>query len=308
MGVTFVYQLLPLYLLIFVGYLAGRHLDIHLNSIARINIFILMPLVAFGAILRIEFDPAYILLPFVLSAISLFCTFAAFQSGKKIWNDGNANLLGAGSTNGNSIYFGLPIILALFGPQLAGVYLFMNMGPSINNLTVSYYLTSRGRHSVLDSFKRVLRFPAVHATWLAIVLNLAGVAPDHEVFNRYWEYAAGSMVFLGMMMIGIALSRLDKLEIDWALTGMLFLTKFALWPFLVLCFVLIDKTYFSLFSSDIYQVLIVFSVMPLIGNLVAYAAEFNLHPERAASAVLASSVFVCVSLPFAFALISFFNL
>jgi predicted permease len=300
-------NLIPLYVLIALGYIAGRWLDVNLHSIARINIFILLPIVSFGAVMQMQFTPAYILLPFMLFGVSVVVMSAFYKTGRLVFKDGSAGLLGSGSANGNSLYFGLPIIMALFGPEMAGVFIFMNLGPQISNLTIGYFLAARGKNSMAGSFKKLLKFPVIHAIWPAILLNVSG-AQMPSIALQYWEYAVGALAFLGMMMIGVALGKLERFAFDWKLTGMLFISKFIAWPLLCLSFVLLDHYVLHLFSGELHQIIMVFSVMPLIGNLVAYASEHNLYPERAAAAVLASTLFTLVTIPGVFALMQWLSI
>ena len=37
--------------------------------------------------------------------------------------------------------------------------------------------------------------------------------------------------------------------------------------------------------------------MPVMGNLVAYAAEYDVYPEKAATGVLATSLFAIIAIP-----------
>lgn len=289
-------NLLPLYVLIGLGYIAGRWLQVNLPSIARINIFILLPVVMVGAMARMEFDPQYLLLPVLLWLISLCAVFLSYRVGKLFWQDGNANLLGAGSANGNTIYFGLTPILLLFGPAGVGIYLFMNLGPQVNNLTLAYFLAARGHHTLRQSLKKTLRFPAVHAAWIGLLCNFLGWTPEGIVL-KYWEHATGAIVWLGMMMIGIALGKFEKLEIDFRLLGAFVLSKFGLWPALCGLFVWLDVTFLGLFERDIHKMILLFSVMPVMGNLVAYATEHDLHPQRAATVVLITTLLTLFTVP-----------
>ena len=88
-------NILPLYALIVLGFIAGRYLDVNLHSISKLLIFILSPYVAFGAVLNVEFDPAYILLPVIMWVVSIFITFVALKICNKIW-DGRQWVSGCG--------------------------------------------------------------------------------------------------------------------------------------------------------------------------------------------------------------------
>lgn len=295
-------NLIPLYLLIALGYISGRWLDVNLHSVARLNLFIFLPIVSLGAMIRIEFNPTYIILPLTMMGISYAISLSAYTLSKHFWKDGTANLMGAAGVNGNAIYFGLPLIIAMFGPEGAGIYLFLNLGPQINNMTLAYYLVARGQFSVKQSLFKVLLFPVIHAIWIGLLLNFFGVHMS-GVFQKYWEYASGCNIFLGMMMIGIGIAKIPKLTFDYKQIFAFFLIKFVLWPAAVLTFVILDIQLLHLFDSKVHQILIFFSVMPLIGNLVAYAAEYNLHPEKTAAAVLMSSVATIIIVPAAYIII-----
>jgi len=295
-------NIVPLYGLIALGWVAGRYLDVNLHSVARINLFILLPMVTFGGIIKIDFNPAYILLPIILGACSVVATFLSFNTAKRFFRDGRENLIGAATVNGNALYFGLPIILFLFGKQWGGIYILMNIGPMLSNMILANFITARGRYDIKKSILKVLKFPAVHAAWIAAVLNMSGVKIHNDIAWNYWGYAAGALLFLGMMMIGIGLSKLEKFQIDWAFLCGLFLSKHILWPAIATGFILFDTRITHLFTTEIHQMMLLWSSMPVMGNLVAYASEYELYPEKAATGVLLSSLFGLVSIPVAYVL------
>lgn len=292
-------NIIPLYILVILGFIAGRVLDVNLPSIAKLLIYILSPMVAFGAITNIQFNAAYILLPIGMFAISILITTFSYQTSKRIWHDGTANLIGGASVNGNAVFFGLSIIIALFDPAGAGIYLLMNLGPMINNFVLSYYLTARGRFSVRESLMKLARHPVIYAFAMGFIFNFAQISLPETVMT-YWKYTSGCVIILGMMMIGIALSKLDRLELDWRLLLSLIGVKFILWPAFVFSWIVLDIHYFGLYGDEVHMMMAMFSAMPIIANLVAYAAEHNLHPERAASVVLISTVMGIISVPVAY--------
>ena len=51
------------------------------------------------------------------------------------------------------------------------------------------------------------------------------------------------------------------------------------------------------FDPVIHQMMIIFTCVPLAGNLVAYAARLNLQPEKVATVILLSSLAAIVILP-----------
>ena len=292
-------NILPLHALIGLGYIAGRWLDVNLHSLARVAIFIISPVVIFGAVAQIDFDPRYALLPFIILGISLAITLPVYALAKRRWEDNTANLIGLGSVSGNTGYFGLPVVLALYGPEWASVYLFMNFATTVSENVLGYFLAARGHHTVRESLLKVAKLPALYALAAGLAWNFSGLAlPD--IAERYWTYATGTWIFIGMMLIGVALSKMQTFEFDTRLLGWLFTSKFVLWPALALAVIIADKYLFGLFSETVHGLILIMTSVPLMANLVAFAAQLNLHPEKAATAVLLSTVFALVSMPAVF--------
>lgn len=295
-------NLLPLYILIWLGYVAGRYWEVNLHSIARLCLYLLVPAVLFGSAAQIDLNPAYIALPFITSASSFFITLSALFICKKFWNDGTAYSVASAAVNANAIYFGLPLVLVVFGEAGAAIYLFMNLGGAINNATLSYYISARGRYSVKDSFLRLMKLPTIYAVIAGLTINITGIELPNIVM-KYWHYSAGALTILGMMMIGVSLAKIDRIRFYWSELFALFVIKYLAWPAMMTLFILLDIFVLHLFNTHIYALMIFLSVMPLFANYVAYAAENNLFPERAGSAVLLSSSFSALTIPAAYVIL-----
>jgi len=289
-------NIIPLYILIGLGFISGRWLDVNLHSMAIIAIYILAPIVNFGALARMEFTPEYVLLPVLIFLASSIIGVISYNLARATWRNNIANLIGMASVVGNTMYFGLPVVLALLGPEWAGVYALINLGIFLNEVGLGYYFGARGNATLKGALIKVLKLPVVHAIWLGLLYNLSGFDLP-ESFLRYWNYAIGAWVFIGMMIIGVALGKLDKLEIDWRLILNLFVPKFVAWPLVGFGIVLADLHYMHWFGSEVHTMLVIITAVPLAGNLVAYAATLKLHPEKAAAAVLISTILGIFTVP-----------
>lgn len=295
-------NIIPLYILVALGFIAGRWMDVNLHSMAIIVIYIIAPVVNFGAMTKLSFDPEYVALPAILLAFSAGVGFAVYALATRAWRDSKANLIAMSSVTGNTGYFGLPIVLALFGDKWVGLYLFMNMGVLLSENILGYYFGARGHADMKGAIIKVLKLPVIHAIWLGLLVNALNL-PLPSVFDRYWHYATGAWVIIGMMLIGIALSKLPKLELDMRLMRWMFAPKFILWPLAGAAIITLDHVYFHAFEKDIYGLIAIFVSVPLAGNIVAFAANLNLHPERAAGAVLISTVLGIITVPAAVLLV-----
>lgn len=298
-------NIIPLYILIALGYIAGRWMDVNLPSMATIAIYILAPIVNFGAMAQMNFTPEYVALPIIFFLGSCTIGLISYNIAIRVWKNSTANLIGMGSVTGNTMYFGLPVILALLGPEWVGVYALLNLGTFLNEIGLGYFFGARGNATLKGALLKVIKLPVIHAIWLGLLYNLSGL-PLPSSFTRYWDYSIGAWVIIGMMIIGVALSKQSKLEIDWKLVASMFAPKFVLWPLFGLMVIILDRLYFGAFPHEVHLMLAVMTTVPLAGNLVAYAATLNLHPERAAATVLLSTIFAFLSVPSAVVLFEYF--
>lgn len=298
-------NIIPLYILIALGFIAGKFLDVNLPSMATVAIYILAPIVNFGAMARMEFTPEYTALPIIFFCLSASIGTLSYIAAQKLWKNNTANLIGMGSVTGNTMYFGLPVILALLGPEWVGVYALLNLGTFLNEVGLGYFFGARGHATLKGAIIKVLKLPVIHAIWLGLIWNFSGL-PLPDSFIRYWDYSVGAWVIIGMMIIGVALSKQNRLEIDFKLMASMFTPKFILWPLAGFAIILGDMHLTQAFSKEIYTMLAVMTAVPLAGNLVAYAATLNLHPERAAAAVLISTILAFITVPGAVFLLAYF--
>ncbi|MCB9963775.1 MAG: AEC family transporter [Rhodospirillales bacterium] len=292
-------NLIPLYILIALGYIGGKYMDVHLHSMAIIAIYFISPFVVFGAISQLDLNPAYLLLPLILFGIALTIIILSYRLSGLIFKDNLQNLIGLSSGNGNTGYYGLPVVLALFGPDVVGIYLLANFGAELCSITAGYYLGARSSADVKGSLLRVLKLPVVHAVWMGLLWNMT--APElPPLFYDWWTKATGAWVIIGMMLIGVALSQIGKFRINIALMTWLFCVRFIVWPLAMIAFIFADRLFLHLFDETVYALLLVIGVVPLAGNVVAYAATLNVRPGEAATVVLASTLFALFYIPLMF--------
>lgn len=301
-------NLVPLYILIILGYIGGKYMEINLPSMATVAIYFISPFVVFGAISRLDLDPAYLMLPVMMFCVALSIIVLSYKCSGFIFRDNLQNLIGLSSGNGNTGYYGLPIILALFGPEPVGIYLLANFGAELATITAGYYLGARGVADVRGALLRVVKLPVVHAVWIGLLWNVAG--PElPQLFYNWWDKAMGAWVIIGMMLIGVALAKIEHFRLNMPLVAWLFTVRFAVWPLVLMALIVADRTYFQLFDEQIYALLMIIGIVPLAGNVVAYAANLNVRPGEAAMAVLASTIFAVLYIPFMlYALRSFIDL
>ncbi len=91
-------NILPLCALIGLGYFAGKRLKVEPHSLAGLAIFILGPVVNFGAVARLTLDPAYLALPVFVFVICVTVTLGSYTLARRFFSGNVANFIGMASS------------------------------------------------------------------------------------------------------------------------------------------------------------------------------------------------------------------
>ncbi|MCD8563311.1 MAG: AEC family transporter [Alphaproteobacteria bacterium] len=298
-------NILPLYALIGLGFVGGKFFRIDRLTLANLVIFIIVPVVMFGYVAQLRFDPAYILLPFIYYGLSAVIAVLFYTIGKKVYPDSRANLLALATTQNNSGYFGLPVIMLLFDVKWTAIYMFINLGGIFVEATIAYYIAARGAFDVKTSLKRLAAYPTLYVVPVGLLYNYVAGHTLPDMVLTYWAYFKGAYVVLGMMIIGTALSQMAHIEFSWRFNSLVFLGKFIAWPLVMGSFVALDIYVLGLYGKEVHTMLILLSIMPPAANVTAFAAQFNTGAEKAATTVLAGTIFALFAIPAVLWLIGF---
>lgn len=293
---TLLSNIAPLYGIIVLGWIAGRFYGVDRESIAGLAIYIIVPIVSFYYVANVEFKPAYVLLPFILYGLFSTLTILMYRVGRLVYPDKRANLLAMCSVASNTGYFGLPLVILLFPEEWVGVYVFSLVGALLYEATVMYYIANRGNFSPKDSVKRVLKFPVLYAVLLGLSVNFSGIELPKQL-DPYWVYFKGAYVVVGMMIVGCSLPRLSQLVIGPRFISIVFLSQFVIWPGVAWGLIQLDSHILHWYEPEIYRMLMIIAIVPPAANITAFAAKLDLNPEKAATTVLAGTVFALIYIP-----------
>jgi predicted permease len=293
---TLFLKVFPLYLTISLGYLAGKYLHVKKEIIAPLLIYIIVPIIVFNGVATTPLTLQHISLPFVFFLLCCFICFLFLWLSSLIWQDATKNILAFTAGTGNTGYFGLPVAVALFGKSLMGLVVFAILGITLYENTVGFFVVARGRNSIQKSVSKVVKLPTLYAFLAGILVNLARIHFG-EVYANSVNNFSGAYIVLGMMLIGFGMADIHRSVIDFRFLGMAFLAKFVVWPFLMTFLVLLDERLFHFYSRDVYQMMMLLSIVPLAANTVSYATELRTQPEKATVAVLLSTLFALFFIP-----------
>ena len=291
-----------LYLVIVLGYGAGRWLGTRKESVASLLIYILVPVVYMEGALKARLEMQFLVLPLLFFGLCCLASFLIFISSKPVFGSPQCNLLAYAGAICNNGYLGIPLGLALFGDGALPMLVLCGFGITIFEATFGIYVLARGRYSVRDSIIKLLRLPVCYALVLGILLNYLGVELNAPLADLALKFR-GAYTVLGMMLIGLAVADMGRTKFDWAFNIFLLGWKFICWPLGVLILLYLDGHFVGLFQGDTRRIIFFISTLPLAASTVVFATLFDIEPEKTSLAVLLSTLLALLAVPLFNALI-----
>lgn len=293
---TLFLKIIPLYLIIALGFIAGKVFGVKKEYLATLLIYIITPIVVFHGVFTTNLTAGALSLPVAFFVLGVILSLLFYSIGKKIWADSTKNILAFTAGTGNTGYFGLPVALAILGPSALGLAVLATLGVVLFENTLGFYLTARGQYTGREAFKKLLGLPSLYTFFLAVIINLLRFHPSQSYID-FADSFKGAYTVLGMMIVGLGIADISKIAVDKTFTALAFAAKFIAWPLGVTAIIILDRHYFHLFTPAIYQIMLVMSIVPMAANTVAYASQLNAQPQKAAVAVLLSTLFALIYIP-----------
>jgi malate permease and related proteins len=297
-------KILPLYFIILLGFIAGKLLKVHKESIASLLIYFITPVIIFHGIYITKINAGILILPVIYFAIASILCLLFFKIGGYFWKDSTKNILAFASGTGNSGYFGLPVAVAIFGEKAIGIVALIVMGTVMYENSLGFFITARGHHTAKESFMKLVKLPSLYAFLLGLIFNFAGINFG-QIYTDTIILFRGAYSVLGMMMIGMGLSIIKEFILDKKFILLSFSARFIFWPLIIISVVFLDTSFFHLFNQEIHKIMFILSLIPLAANTVSYAVLLKTEPEKASIAVLISTILSLFIIPLGVILYSF---
>ncbi|WP_336365955.1 AEC family transporter [Marinobacter sp. C2H3] len=289
-------KLIPLYVTVALGWVAGRYLEASGRHIAGIMLYIVTPSVVFSGVMAAPLSPEVILLPFITFGFSSVLGLVQLRLARRVIHDGSASLIPLCVGSGNTGYFGVPVALLLFGQEGLGLYIVCMLGTTLFENSVGFYLAARGRYDLKDALWRVVKLPSVYAFLAAVALNLSGVRIP-EIFVPLFDNLRGAYSILGMMIIGMSITSFRGLAGNLRFTGLAFFGKFVIWPLVAIAFWWLDANVFGIYGEAVHQAMFLISITPIAANTVVIATLLDTSPRQAAGTVMLTTLFALAFIP-----------
>ncbi|UOM34960.1 AEC family transporter [Acuticoccus sp. I52.16.1] len=205
---------LPVYAIIFVGYLLGRRGTVsaeEARTLNRIALSLFLPLLLFGLIIEAPirtFDPSPVVLYFAIEVIvftlGLVLALKVFRLGP-----GESVLLAFGSIFSNTVLIVLPIAILLYGTgDILPITAIVTLDSTITFALaiIALQIMKLGRVTPLAVLSRVARSPILIAIAAGLVVNLARLPMPHP-FVTFIEFNGAAAPPLALLSLGVFLAQ-----------------------------------------------------------------------------------------------------
>ncbi|MCU0652737.1 MAG: AEC family transporter [Candidatus Pacebacteria bacterium] len=290
------FKIIPLYLMIGLGYIAARFLGAQKETVARILIYIIAPAVVFYGTATTTLDAANLSMPILYFSVACVLCLLFLQIGKRVYGaDRTKNVLAFAAGTGNVGYFGLPVALAFFDGSVFGLAVMTLLGSMLYEFTLGFFIVANGSYDFKASVAKVVKLPPLYAFVAGLAVNISQINLGAVIPTL--DYFKAAYILLGMMLVGMGLAAASLKSFDRKFVSLAFLARFAVWPAVIAAVIFADTHWAHIYSANAYRVIILMSVVPLAANTVAYATEFKTCPDKAAIAVFLSTLFALLYIP-----------
>lgn len=289
-------SVLPLYGFILVGYAASRWGGLKSKPISKILLYALIPLVIFDNILKAELTQLAVAAG-IIFLLAVLMNGPALLAQRFAKDQLNPDLLKVSFSYFNIGWFGIPVVMALFGEEKLPLVISAYMGNVLYGDTVGYYLVSRSKDlPVSDSVKNIFKIPAIYAFVAAIIANVAGVELPKEI-EPVAKGAGWVLSALGMLIIGVTLTEIDFKKLDYRLFGKLMGVRYLAAAGLLVGLILLEAGTFGQLDGDEQKLMGLMATFPIAANLVVFATYLESDTENAAILVALSSLISLILVP-----------
>lgn len=291
-------KLLPIYLIIGLGFLLTRKFSIDKDSIVKLLIYLIAPVVIFNGVYELDLSLKIILLPGIFYLVSSTIAILTFVLTKNNKLSKMRGILAFTAGSGNTGYFGLPVAVAVFGESAVGLAVLCTFGFVMYENTTGFFLAAKANNTAKQAIKKILSLPMLYAFTAAVILNFADIDLG-GIYRDFVPNFRGAFIILGSFVVGSALAGITRTDVDLRAMRQAFLTKFIIWPVIIGSLIQLDKAFWQVFTSQpgVYGVAFLISIVPLAANTVAYATLLKEEPEKTAFMVFVSTVIALAYIP-----------
>ena len=203
----------PIFLIVGAGWLLDRKFRLHLESLVKLNIYLMVPAFIFTHVVGTELagSEAFRIVAFTLATIGLMFLGSWLAAWAFKMPTRQRQSLSLSTMFYNCGNYGLPLVTLAFGPKAAAIQIYVLATMNVATYTIGLFLAqshgdSPGAHRT--ALMKVLRQPTIYAL-LAGILCKALHFPVKEI-NWLWQpldLLQGGLIGFALVTLGVQMSQ-----------------------------------------------------------------------------------------------------
>jgi len=283
---SIIFSILSIYIFILIGFIAKMSFKEKIDdkTITIINVYFLQVFLTFWGLLIHPIDITLLYAPSIyLSIVTVVIIISAFMVKLLFEDKKEYSIATVAAIIGNTGNLGIPINIAIFGPESIPYTTVVNLVNVFVVYTVGVFYYSRGTFDTLTSLKNIFKLPILWAAIVAILLSVYGYKPNGIILNTLMMGAYASMtmqLFLfGIYLYGTKIKELSKTLVIWVISF-----KFVLLPLIAFLFLIKIEL-----DPMIKGIIFIELMMPLAVANVNLASLYDCRPRVVTALVFISS-------------------
>ena len=206
----FIRVILPVFIMITVGYVAGRFLSFDLKTLSRFGLYVLVPCMVFTAMAHTTVSAAEFGQIVAFNLLTLFLlwgisevTARALRLDRAAASSFHISILFT-----NCVNVGFPILLLAYGQAAVERGLIYMIVMQIVLQTFGVYLAARGKANTRAALTRVAQMPGMYAMGLGLLVNAAAVQIPATIFDPLKLIGDSILPFL-LVVLGMQLAEVN---------------------------------------------------------------------------------------------------
>ncbi|MCY1565181.1 AEC family transporter [Staphylococcus pettenkoferi] len=284
--------LVPIFILIGLGYILHIKFDLHLGTLAKLNIYVFVPGFIFVKFYKTTLNPSlllYIAVFFGLYVLVLYLIVKVLSAVLKL-NSAKATTLNNSVLFFNSGNYGAPVNDIVFkGDALAmSAQVIVLTLQNLFTFTYGIFAIQSVQVGKLKALLGYFKMPILYALVLAIIFNYANLPIPMFAWTSL-NYLAQAMIPIALILLGAQIARF-KFTFKWTSAYFYIIIRLIIGPIIALGII-----YVLGFHGIIAQALFIASAMPTSVNSSVIAQEYDNYPELAAQLVFISTLLSAIT-------------
>lgn len=284
-GLLFWERVLPILMLIALGYLFQRRMRVDASTLNRVNLYLFVPALTLSRLAETQLSVQAIwtiAIAVFLNTTMLWLLSCLIGQLANLDSETRATIA-LGAMLGNSGNFGLPLIELVLGREFAGYQALVLAFNNVLTFTIGIWLLARAKLSLSEATKRVLSMPLIYAAILGIFISAVKLSIPKPLLTSL-KYLGDGLIPLALVTLGIQLA--EQMGIgNRAAISIAVILRLVISPLSMLAI-----ANFLKIQPEIWRVLILGASVPTAVNTALLAIEFQVNPSLASAIVLVTTL------------------